>query len=93
MYKCVFIIPCKVAVHSHETSPWQLLCSVQAHDGSQKDCGGWNERLFFVGQSGAQTFRLTVSPHCQQKTKECDLSMYSVTSLKTDASHRDWPSL
>lgn len=37
------------------------------------------------GQSGAQTFRLIVSCHCQHKTKVCDLSMCSVTALKTDA--------
>lgn len=46
--------------------------------------GCWNKRLFPAGQSGAQTFRLIVSCHCQHKTKACDLSMCSVTALKTD---------
>lgn len=39
---------------------------------------GRNECLFPIGQSGAQTFRLIVSCHCQYKTKVCDLSMCNV---------------
>lgn len=35
----------------------------------------WDECLFPVGQSGAQTFRLIVSYHCQHKNKACDLPM------------------
>lgn len=46
---------------------------------------GWNKCLFPAGQSGAQTFRLIVSCHCQHETKACDLSMCSTTALKTDA--------
>lgn len=35
---------------------------------------GWNKCLFPAAQSGAQTFRLIVSCHCQHETKVCDLS-------------------
>lgn len=47
--------------------------------------GSWNECLFPAGQCGALTFRLIVSCHCQHETKVCDLSMCSMTALKTDA--------
>lgn len=89
--KYVFIIVCNVGVPSKETSPRQLLLSVQGHDGIQKEpwelgrVPGWNNCLFPTGQSGAQIFRLIVSCHCQHETKACDLSMCSTTALKTDA--------
>lgn len=79
-------------MQSDETGPQQLLLSVKGHDGTEKEPDGrwgaggcWNKCLFLAGQSGAQTFRLIVSCHCQHKTKACDLSMCSVTALKTDA--------
>ena len=77
-------------MHSDETSPQQLLLCKGPGWNSE---GTWwgrgeacrNKYLFLAGQSGAQTFRLIVSCHCQHKTKVCDLSMCSVTALKTDA--------
>lgn len=67
-----------------------MLLSVQAHDGIQKEPWEWGSGelekcLFPAGQCGALTFRLIVSCHCQRETKVCDLSMCSMTALKTDA--------
>lgn len=70
-------------VHGSCCSLYRAIMEFRRNLGSGRS---WNKKCLFSGdQSGAQTFRLIVSCHCRHETKVCDLSLCSVTALKTDA--------
>lgn len=79
------VCPQRKPAHSSCCSLYRATMEFKRNLGSWGGGPGWNKCLFLAGQSGAQTFRLIVSCHCQHETKACDLSMCSTTALKTDA--------